>query len=117
VRAIGQSVSVKRIRYLDARDARRRELAALPGGPEMVGKLEALLFERDPGGVNYEVNLDEYRPEAEKVTLRLLSARGVSDVVTILREEFMSFGVEEAQPGRTKCCRHSPPRSGNSGRK
>jgi hypothetical protein len=81
-------------RYVEERDARRRELAGLPSGIEMAGKLEALLFERDPARLNFEVNVDEYRSEAEKVTIRLPSAGGVDGVVVILREEFRSFGGE-----------------------
>jgi hypothetical protein len=48
----------------------------------------ALLFERDPIGINFGDNTDEYDPETGTILPRLASAKSVDDVQTIVHEEF-----------------------------
>lgn len=65
--------------------------ARLIGQEHVVGRLEALLFRHDPIGLNFEDNTDEYRAEAETITLRLPSAHSVDDVRRIAHEEFVRW--------------------------
>lgn len=58
---------------------------------EVVGSVEALLFRHDPIGLNFGNNVDEYRPEAETITLRLPGARSVDEVRRIVHEEFVRW--------------------------
>lgn len=68
--------------------ARRQALA---GQEADVDWLEELLFEADPIGINFEFNTDEYRPEAETVTLRRSEALSLEDVNRIIYEEFVRW--------------------------
>ena len=71
----------------------------LRGYEDVVGAIEALLFMRDPIGINFEENTDEYRSEAETITLRLRGAKDPNDVPGIVYEEFVHwFGNEIAGP-------------------
>lgn len=80
----------------EAAAARER---ALVGQEWMVAKIEALLFRHDPIGINFEKNTDEYRPEAQTITLRLPEATSADDVRRITHEEFVHwFDVETAGP-------------------
>jgi hypothetical protein len=63
----------------------------LRGYEDVVGAIEALLFERDPIGVNFEENTDEYRSEAETITLRLRGAKDLNDVPGIVHETFVQW--------------------------
>ena len=64
-----------------------------------MGAIEALLFMRDPIGINFEENTDEYRSEAETITLRLRGAKDPNDVPGIVYEEFVHwFGKGIAGP-------------------
>jgi hypothetical protein len=75
----------------------RREL--LVGQEAMVQHLEALLFRIDPIGINFEENTDEYRAEAETITLRRAEARNVDEVRRIVHEEFVRwFDAKTAGP-------------------
>ena len=67
---------------------RRRLLA---GSEQLVLDLEAILFRHDPAGINYETNLDEYRSEAETITLRRAEASSVDDVRRIVDEELVRW--------------------------
>jgi hypothetical protein len=79
-----------------AAEDRRRRLA---GQEEVVRKVEALLFKSDPIGINFEANTDEYRPEAETITLRRAEANTVGDLTRIVHQEFVRwFGEETAGP-------------------
>lgn len=76
----------------------RRE--ALRGQEADVDWLEALLFEVDPLDINYESNTDEYRPEAETITLRRREASSLEGVHRIVYEEFMRWFGEVGPPDR-----------------
>jgi hypothetical protein len=59
--------------------------------------VRALLFESDPIGINFGDNADEYEPETGTILPRLVNAKGVEDVQTIVYEEFCRwFGNEDA---------------------
>lgn len=76
------------------RVARKR---ALVGRENRVEQLEALLFKHDPIGINYEHNTDEYRPEAETITLRRSEAISESALLRVIHEEFVRwFGSSSA---------------------
>ncbi len=63
----------------------------LVGQEDEVDWLEALLFEADPIGINFEENSDEYRPEAETIQLRRAEAHSTADVRRIIHEEFVRW--------------------------
>jgi hypothetical protein len=48
----------------------------------------ALLFQSDPIGINFDDNTDEYEPETGTILPRLVGAKSVDDVQTIVYEEF-----------------------------
>jgi len=79
-----------------AQEDRRRRLA---GQEQFVAELEALLFQHDPIRLNFEDNTDEYRGEAERITLRLPYAQSVDDVQRIVHEVFVHcFDPQMAGP-------------------
>lgn len=47
------------------------------------------LFQHDPIKINFQINTDEYDPEAGTVIPRLENCSSVYDVVTVLHEEFV----------------------------
>jgi len=63
----------------------------LVGREGVVAELEALLFRHDPIGLNFGHNTDEYRSEAETITLRLPRAQSADDVRRIVHEEFVRW--------------------------
>lgn len=74
-------------------------LRRLVGQEDRVTQLERLLFEHDPIGINFEDNTDEYRPEAETITLRLPEAASEVDLLRIIHEAFVQwFGSPTAGP-------------------
>lgn len=79
-----------------AKEERQRRLV---GQEETVAQLESLLFKDDPIGINFEENVDEYRAEAETITLRLPEATSEAELLCIVHEEFVRwFGVDTAGP-------------------
>jgi hypothetical protein len=79
-----------------AKEERERLLV---GQEDMVAALEQLLFERDPIGINFEENADEYRLEAETITLRLPEAATEGDLCRIIHQEFVRcFDADLAGP-------------------
>ena len=86
---------VPRIRAAQAERGRR-----LVGKEGVVASIEAMLFEADPVGINFEHNTDEYRAEAETtITPRLPEAESADDLQRIVHEEFVSwFPAETAGP-------------------
>ena len=73
-------------------DAKRAGLGeGLTGNEDLVAKIEAVLFDADPIGLNFGFNTDEYRPEAQTITVRLASAKSASDVHQIVYEEFTDW--------------------------
>ena len=80
-------------------EARRSRRELLQGRGAVVSAVEALLFRHDPIGINFGHNTDEYRPEAETVTIRLPEANSPRDVMRIVHEEFVHwFGASIAGP-------------------
>jgi hypothetical protein len=76
----------------EAAQVRQERLAGREGE---VGELAVVLFRHDPSGLNFETNVDEYRPEAETIALRRSEARSAVDVRRIVHEEFTHwFGAE-----------------------
>jgi hypothetical protein len=63
----------------------------LSGREELVKRIEHLLFERDPIGINHGINPDEYRSEAETITLRSPDASTESELLQIIHEEFVKW--------------------------
>ena len=53
--------------------ALRAELVV--GQEDIVAAIEAILFERDPIGINFETNTDEYRQEAQCIVIGLAAAQ------------------------------------------
>ena len=79
-----------------AKEERQRRLV---GQEETVAQLELLLFKNDPMGINFEDNVDEYRAEAETITLRLPEATSEADLLRIVHGEFVLwFGADTAGP-------------------
>jgi hypothetical protein len=71
----------------------------LVGHDAVVSKFESVLFERDPIGINFESNTDEYRSEAETIALRFLEDAPVLDPGLIVHEEFVRwFGSDVCGP-------------------
>ena len=64
---------------------------ALLGQEDLVVRVEALLFHDDPIGISFESNIDEYRPEAQTIVLRLAEATSERDVAVIVNEEFVRW--------------------------
>lgn len=71
--------------------AKEERLRLLAGQEALVASIEALLFEHDPVGISFETNSDEYRSEAETITLRLHEAASAADVRRIVHEEFVRW--------------------------
>jgi hypothetical protein len=71
----------------------------LAGREAEVAELEVLLFRHDRIGINFGTNTDEYRSEAETITLRRSQAQSLDDTRRIVHEEFTHwFGAEVAGP-------------------
>ena len=75
----------------DVVQAKGERAAKLKGQEDIVEAVEALLFERDPIGINFEENTDEYRPEAETIVIRLRDAASDQDAARIVYEEFVRW--------------------------
>lgn len=56
-----------------------------------MASIEDLLFRHDPVGINFDHNTDEYRSEAETITLRLPEAATEHDLRRIIHEEFVRW--------------------------
>ena len=79
-----------------AADERNR---ILEGQEDAVEQLETLLFRHDPIGINFEDNTDEYRAEAQTITLRRAEATTQDGLRRIVYEEFVRwFGDNLAGP-------------------
>jgi hypothetical protein len=74
-----------------ARESVRRQ------DPQFFEAVSNLMFLRDPIGIKFETNTDEYDPEAGTIIPRLERCASSDDVVVVLHEEFTQwFGVETA---------------------
>ena len=64
-----------------------------------MARVERLLFDQDPIGINFEDNDDEYRSEAETITLRSAEASTETELLRIIHEEFVTwFGESVSGP-------------------
>src|SRR3954471_2302744 len=89
---------LERRKYAVWRDAALRAELVI-GREDRVAAIAAILFERDPIGVNYEENTDEYRSEAQCIVIRLAAAQNEADVSAIVYDEFAHwFGITSAGP-------------------
>ncbi len=79
----------------DIRRGRDQRQFSLVGQEAAVAQLEALLFRHDPIGINFETNTDEYRSEAETITLRRGEVSSVHDLLRVIHEEFVHWFDEE----------------------
>jgi hypothetical protein len=77
--------------------AARRQLRAEYG--KLFDSVAALLFRKDPIGINFETNTDEYEPEAETILPRLRTCQSADDVRHVVHQEFVRwFGPDTAGP-------------------
>lgn len=77
--------------------ARAARSAVQAKDPAFFAAVSKAMFERDPIGINFTDNTDEYDAEAGTVIPRLASCRSSEDVAQVLLEEFRSwFGVDTA---------------------
>lgn len=79
-----------------AEKAARR--AAVEPYREVADAVSAVLFRRDPIGINFEDNTDEYDAEAESIVLRLAAAPATDSVETvevIVHQEFIRWFDEK----------------------
>jgi hypothetical protein len=77
--------------------ARAERSAVQARDPIFFAAVSKAMFERDPIGINFTDNTDEYDAEAGTVIPRLAGCRSAEDVAQVLLEEFRSwFGVETA---------------------
>jgi hypothetical protein len=77
--------------------AARRRLRAEYG--KLFDSVAALLFRKDPIGINFETNTGEYEPEAETILPRLRTCQSADDVRHVVHQEFVRwFGPDTAGP-------------------
>jgi hypothetical protein len=85
----------------NAAQARQTRQQLLTGQEGLVASIEDLLFRHDPIGINFDHNTDEYRSEAETITLRLPEAVTEHDLRRIIHEEFVRwFDASTAGPAK-----------------
>ena len=65
-------------------------------------KLEALLFEEDPIGINFDDNTDEYDPEVRTILPRLSSCVTAADVQSVVHEEFCRWFDTDTAGARSR---------------
>jgi hypothetical protein len=65
---------------------------------ELFDATVALLYRQDPIGINFEVNPDEYQPEAETILPRLSSCQSAEDVLQVVHQEFVRWFADTAGP-------------------
>ena len=75
----------KREEILEERGQLRAEYGSL------FGSVAALLFRHDPARINFEVNPDEYNPEAGTILPRLHTCESAQDVQNVVHEEFVRW--------------------------
>jgi hypothetical protein len=77
----------------DAILRRRRELRAEYG--RLYDRVSAILFEQDPGDVNFGDNTDEYESEADLIVPQLRSCSSRDDVQRVVVEVFRKMFDDE----------------------
>lgn len=64
---------------------------------QLFDSISAVLFGKDPVGINFEVNPDEYEPETGTILPRLRTCNSADDILHVVHEEFLHwFGVDTA---------------------
>ena len=58
---------------------------------ELFDTVSEILFRRDPVGINFETNTDEYEPEVGTILPRLRSCESQADVHRVVYEEFVRW--------------------------
>jgi hypothetical protein len=58
---------------------------------QLFDSVAALLFQRDPVGINFDENTDEYEPETGTILPRLRTCRSADDVRRVVHEEFVRW--------------------------
>ncbi|MCU7370756.1 hypothetical protein PEC18_07660 [Paucibacter sp. O1-1] len=77
--------------------ARAARSAVQANDPMFFAAVSKAMFERDPIGINFTDNTDEYDAEAGTVIPRLVGCRSTEDVALVLLEEFQAwFGADTA---------------------
>jgi hypothetical protein len=87
----------------DAILRRRKELRSEFG--DLYDRVSAILFKEDPGGVNFEINPDEYESEVDMVLPRLPSCSSVADVQVVLYDVLLKMFDEETVKGPDRLAR------------
>jgi hypothetical protein len=65
--------------------------------PKLFAAVSSAMFRRDPIGITFKTNTDEYDAEAGTVIPRLKECSSSEDVATVLHQEFVRwFGAETA---------------------
>ena len=77
----------------DAILRRRKELRSEFG--DLYERVSAILFKEDPGGVNFEINPDEYESEVDLILPRLPSCSSVADVQGVVYDVLLKMFDEE----------------------
>jgi len=76
----------------------RRERLKVEYG-DLFNSIASLLFRRDPIGINFETNADEYEPEVGTILPRLPGCHSHEHVLRVVHEEFVRwFGADTAGP-------------------
>lgn len=79
----------------DRIQAERRMLRREYG--DLYDRIAAVLFARDPQGINFGDNTDEYESEVDTILPRLRTCSSADDIQRVVFEEFRRwFGDEEA---------------------
>lgn len=58
---------------------------------EIFNSIAALLFRHDPMGINFDINTDEYEPEAGTILPRLRTCHSADDVRQVVHGEFVRW--------------------------
>jgi hypothetical protein len=84
----------------DAIRKRRQELRAEFGA--LYDRVSSILFEQDPGGVNFGDNRDEYESEVDMILPRLRACTSADDVQGVLIAVFRKMFDEETVRSRAQ---------------
>jgi hypothetical protein len=76
---------------MSAEDVRARRRAVRHAYRGLFDRVEAILFDEDPIGINFEDNTDEYEPEVETIVPRLGACADADAVLTVVHEEFVRW--------------------------
>jgi hypothetical protein len=79
---------------------RAERKARIRGYEAVVAEISRLLFRMDPMGISFDVNTDEYDPEAETIVPRLVRTSSEKDALDVVFEEFQRwFGTTGTRAG------------------